>query len=183
MRRSSCYGEGMSRRSEGRCVSLAAAIGTAALVASLASACGGKSVVVPDSGGGSAGSGGAAGSGGSGGMGGAGGSGGTGGTGGTAGAGGSPHDAGLPNPDSSACVMQPADGAEAPCVLCSDDNWHCGALVYPTCPSGAEAGAPCAITSPPMQCVQCDGPMGNELSCMMFPKGTFWERIPIACAK
>jgi hypothetical protein len=101
-------------------------------------ACGGKALGVEDggTGGGSGGSGSSAGAG--------------------EGGGGAPNDAALPFPDSSQCDMQPATGAPAPCVLCSDEKWHCGSGAFISCPSGAAKGAACTINGGD-SCVACNG--------------------------
>jgi hypothetical protein len=58
-----------------------------------------------------------------------------------------------PNPDSSACDMQPESGAPAECVLCSDDKWHCGSFIFEPCAPGVAKGDPC---SPPgALCLDC----------------------------
>ena len=79
----------------------------------------------------------------------------------------------LPSPDSSECVVS----SGTTCVLCNDGNWHCDALVLPTCPAGVTSGAPCSDALP--ICFACNSDdSGAEWRC-----STEWEAVgKFSCA-
>jgi hypothetical protein len=94
-------------------------------------------------------------------------------------------DAGIPEPapDSSQC-----NRTSGVCVFCSDQNWHCGDMVWPACPPGTdlEAGAYCAgLPIDNNDCFVCanDG-SGDLWPCVgVMPKEAYWGKpIPYACS-
>jgi hypothetical protein len=128
---------------------------------------GGSSGGNAGAGGSSGGAGGGAGAG-SGGTGGSAASGGSAGAGGSSGAGagggaGSPNDGGLPKVDSSACVMK-----SNACVLCDDNQYHCGSGVWTQCPPGLVSSASCAaaVDAGFGLCLTCAGVAGTEWRCL-----------------
>jgi hypothetical protein len=77
---------------------------------------------------------------------------------------GSPYGDGNLRPEvgSNECVVQ-----NGTCVLCSDDNWHCGTAVYPQCPAtiGPNGGGSC-VPGKGFPCVTCDSDgIGYEVPC------------------
>jgi hypothetical protein len=69
-------------------------------------------------------------------------------------------------------------------VLCSDGNWHNGALVFPPCPADAEIGHPCeAFDGGGASCVTCDNGTGDELSCVPGAGQSVWHYEPISCSQ
>jgi hypothetical protein len=92
---------------------------------------------------------------------------------------GTPTDTGLPSPDSPQCDIQDTGGAAAPCILCSDEKWHCGSIVYEQCPPSAVRGGKC--TSPGEQCINCWSDGGAEaLTCYVMENG-WGESSNYAC--
>jgi hypothetical protein len=71
--------------------------------------------------------------------------------------------------------QRPEAGTEAcddnaHCVLCSDDRWHCGPIVFDQCPAGAMPGEPCTPLS--SNCYSCTSPpTGNTLTCVRNGSG------------
>jgi len=90
----------------------------------------------------------------------------------------------LPAVGSSDCDMREG------CVLCADEMWHCGAEVFPGCPSDVDAGAACegAPDGGTMACVTCEGSgedageaTGFEWECATFASTPYWRGIPVPC--
>lgn len=82
---------------------------------------------------------------------------------GNGGSAGSPIDSGLPEVDSSACVMD-----NGGCVLCDDNKLHCGLLTLPPCPPGLDSDASCApaVDAGVDLCLACASGAGTEWRCL-----------------
>jgi hypothetical protein len=87
-----------------------------------------------------------------------------------------PTDAGLPAPDSSQCNLPGNFMGRHPCILCSDDKWHCGGggtVAFPSCPPGIKNGATCHGGE---TCFSCDSDnSGAQFSCL----NDVWAEDPV----
>jgi hypothetical protein len=88
-------------------------------------------------------------------------SGGSGGDGGAAGDG-----ASLPAPGTSQCDMPGSGIGNMPCILCSDEKWHCLATPYAQCPPGVTSCSGGAVPASDNPCVTCSNGTGLFLKCI-----------------
>lgn len=76
-----------------------------------------------------------------------------------------------PPADSSSCEQNPGDGSLPYCVICADDNWHCGDITLPQCPPWNEGSATCA--TPNAECFTCNQTSGTQFLCY----GSTWQDV------
>ena len=87
---------------------------------------------------------------------------------------GAPPDA--PAVDSGQCIVLP-DGGTPPCILCSDDQWHCGTEVLSPCPPGVAINTPCSTVN--QSCFGCNAQtgVGFQYSCGMEVGQLRWIEV------
>jgi hypothetical protein len=106
----------------------------------------------------------------------------SGGSSGTASGSGSSSGANLPETGTAACD----DAGRDLCVLCDDQNWHCGKTVLEACPSFLDASENCVgVVIGASDCFSCDSQgQGDEWECQnVNPRLAYWKLTPYACSE